>query len=95
MSDRETILESLRAVHEFPGKFLFKAIGPNTEGFVSQVVQSAINLAGPHSAPEVDTRVSAQGNHTSVTVTVVMESAENVLEVYDLLRNIEGVAYVL
>ena len=95
MSDRETILESLRAVHDFPGKFLFKAIGPNTEAFVTQVVQSTINLAGPHSAPDVDTRVSAKGNHVSVTVTVVLESAENVLEVYGLLRAIEGVTYVL
>lgn len=95
MSDRETILESLRAVHDFPGEFLFKAIGPNTEVFIAQVVQSVIILAGPQSAPNIDTRVSAQGNHVSVTVTVVMESAENVLEVYALLRAVEGVTYVL
>ncbi len=95
MSDRETILEKLRAVHDFPGKFLFKAIGPNTEAFIAQVVQSVINVAGPHSAPNIDTRVSAHGNHVSVTVTDTMESADKVLEVYALLQGIEGVTHVL
>ncbi len=95
MSDHETILERLRAVHDFPGEFLFKAIGPNTEVFMAQVVQSVIIVAGPHSTPNVESRVSAQANHLSVNITAVMESAESVVEVYRLLRGIEGVTYVL
>ncbi len=95
MSDRETILEKLHAVHDFPGKFLFKAIGPNNEVFIAQVIQSVINVAGPDSAPDVDTRVSAKGNHVSVTVNAMMDSAESVLEVYVLLQAIEGVTHVL
>ena len=94
MSDRETVLERLRDVHDFPGPYLFKVIGPNHAEFVTRVVQSVINACAPGTDPTVDTRESAQGNHLSVTVTVIATSAEHVLDIYDVLRALRDVRYV-
>lgn len=94
MSERETVLERLRDVHTFPGPYLFKAIGPNTDHFVAAVTQAVIDVAGPDSHPDVGTRKSGQGNHQSVTVTVAMSSAEQVLDVYEVLIAVNGVRYV-
>ena len=94
MSDRETVLERLRDVHSFPGPYLFKAIGPNTPDFVAAVLQAIINIAGPEASPEMQTRESGQGNQQSVTVTVTLARAEQVLDVYEVLSNVNGIRYV-
>lgn len=88
------LLERLRDVHEFPGPFMFKVIGPNTDVFVAQVVQSVINALGAVQ-PQVSTRESSGAKHVSVTVEVQVESAEHVLEVYAGFQSVDGVRFVL
>lgn len=94
MSDRETVLGRLNDVHTFPGPYLYKVIGPNTADFVTKVIQAVINVVGPNASPAVETRESAQGNHLSVSLTIEMQNAEQVLDVYDVLRGIHEVRYV-
>ncbi len=94
MSDREQTLEKLRSVHDFPGPYLFKVIGPNASEFVASVVQSIVNVVGADVTPSVDTRESSAGNHLSVSVTIEVQNAEQVLDIYDILSSLEGAKFV-
>ena len=95
MSDKDSILDKLRQVHDFPGPYMFKVIGPNDAEFLATAVQSVINAIGPGADPDVVTRESSGGKHVSITMTVDVASAEVVLDVYDLLRTLEGAKFVL
>ena len=95
MSDETTLLDRLRDVHEFPGPYVFKVIGANSEAFVSQVVQAAVNALGRGADPDVSTRESSKGNHLSVTLSVTVEDPESVLDVYAAFKHLDDVRYVL
>ncbi len=95
MSDRDSILDKLNDVHEFPGPYRFKVIGPNNDDFASRIIQSVLNASGPSANPDVETRESSKGAHLSLTVTIQAESAEHVLEVYDVLQTIDDVRFIL
>lgn len=95
MSDRDEILERLNDVHSFPGSYVFKIIGDNTPEFVTRIVQAVINVLGPDSNPTVTTRESSKKNHVSVTITVVVDDAETVLRVYDMLGNLDDIKFIL
>lgn len=95
MSDRDSILDKLEDVHEFPGPYRFKVIGPNDDDFASRVIQSVLNASGPGAEPDVETRESSKGSHISLTVTITARSAEHVLDVYDVLQTLDDVKFIL
>lgn len=95
MADRQASLEVLRQVHAFPGPFVFKVIGENTPEFVARVVQIAVVVLGPRTLPAVSIRHSTGGRHQSVTLTVRVKNAEGVLDIYEVLRSIKGVRFLL
>ena len=95
MSDRETSLQALNDVHQFPGEFMFKVIGENSPDFIARVVQAAVTVLGPRVTPSVTTRESAHGRHQAITMVVQVPSAEGVLDVYAALRVLEGVKLLL
>ncbi|MGM0555774.1 MAG: YbeD family protein [Myxococcota bacterium] len=95
MSDREKMLERLEDVHSFPGEYTFKVIGSNSPEFVSQVVQAAINVVGKAADPDVDTRESSKGNHLSVTLTVTVQEADAVMDIYAAFQEMEEVRFIL
>jgi hypothetical protein len=89
------MLERLEDVHSFPGDYTFKVIGSNSPEFVSRVVQAAVNILGKSSDPDVDTRESSKGNHISVTLTVSVEEADVVLEIYDAFQAMDDIRFIL
>lgn len=95
MSDRESTLQALRDVHQFPGPFRFKVIGENTPEFVARVMQTVVLVVGHHSQPQVTFRESAHGRHQSISLTATLASAEQVLDVYAALRDVQGVRFLL
>ena len=95
MSDRQSSLEVLRQVHDFPGPYVFKIIGENTPDFIARVVQAAVIILGPKVAPQVATRQSSGGKHQSITLTVRVADAERVLDLYDVLGKVGGVRFLL
>lgn len=95
MSDRNELLDKLNAVHEFPGDYVFKVIGTNSPEFISRVVQAAVIVLGERADFSVSTRESSGGKHQSVTLTVVVPQADDVLAIYDQLRVLEGVKFLL
>lgn len=95
MSDRSSMLEKLNDVHEFPGPYRFKIIGPNSDAFASSIIQSVLVVCGPDAEPEVTTRESSKGSHLSISITIQADSAEHVLEVYGVLQANDDVRFIL
>lgn len=95
MSTREDILDQLNDVHTFPGNYLFKVIGNNTDEFVSRAAQACIIVLGPDAKFEMTTRESSGGKHLAITLDAVVPDAETVLLIYDLLGELDGVKFML
>ncbi|WP_158542537.1 DUF493 domain-containing protein [Lujinxingia litoralis] len=95
MSEEQTMIDRLNAMHEFPGDFIFKVIGENEPTFVSRVVQAAVNAIGESGGVDVDTRESGKGRHVAVTLSARVQSPQMVLEVYGLLKAVQGVRFML
>lgn len=95
MTEETKLLDSLKDIHDFPCEFVFKVIGDNAPGFVSKCVQGVINILGPGTEVDVKTRESSKKNHVSVTLKTKVENAENVVRVFSILNQLEGVKFVL
>lgn len=95
MANRAASLEVLKQVHQFPGPYVFKVIGENSADFVARVVQVAVLVLGPRSRPNVSLRTSKGGKHQSITLTVKVEDAERVLDIYEGLQGLTGVRFLL
>lgn len=95
MSERESSIETLEQTHSFPTDYEFKAIGPNSAGFVADVIQVGVDVLGKAARPHVRTRRSAEGKYVSVSMSLEMRTPESILEVYDLIRSVEDVRVIL
>ena len=93
--DRESSLELLNATHSFPCAFTLKVIGASTEDFVDRCTAAIrdVNL-GSDDFP-ISTRHTPNGRHTAVTMAPTLASAEQVLDVYERLRCVEGVVMTM
>lgn len=88
-------LDALRAAHTFPGTFTFKAIGANEPAFTAATLQAVVAVLGPQCLPDVDTRPSAHGRHQAVHLRAEVQRAEQVVEIYALLRGVPGLKMLL
>lgn len=88
--DREAALTLLRNHHEFPGAFEFRAVVmPHA---TAAVVGAIVAAAGEGSrAEDVSERRSRNGNYVAVRVRIHVIDAERVLDVWEVLRGVDGV----
>lgn len=87
---RERALALLRNHHEFPGAFEFRAVvRPENRSAVVSAVVAAVSHPSPLRG--LTERLSRQGNYVSVRIRVEVQSAEEVLDVYEVLRALDGV----
>lgn len=71
---------------KFPSKYLFKFIVPSDEDKVNQI-ESLFDNQGA----VINKNVSKTGKFTSVSIQIVMQSADAVIEKYLAAENIEGI----
>lgn len=91
--ERERVLALLRDAHRFPGPFQFRVVvHPGREGDVVSAMAAALTRP---TEPELSTRPSRNGRFLSLRATLVVASAEEVLEVYAILKRVEGVVTAL
>lgn len=95
MTKRSVSLDRLKEVHSFPGSYVFKVIGANSDQFVDRVVEVVVEATGEGAEPDVSTRESSGGKHVSVTMSLKVADAETVLEVYDALKAVDQVRFIL
>jgi hypothetical protein len=90
MSDRTAFYEKLKSDLNqdttFPSKYLFKFIVPSKDNEVKQV-EDLFDIGGA----VINKNVSKTGKFTSISIQVVMESADAVIEKYQAAEKIEGI----
>lgn len=87
--------ELLESVHKFPCAFVFKAVGTADGDFVSSVIAVIRGELELEFDPPFETRETPSGRHVSVTVTPWVESADQVLLVYEQIRDVAGLVMLL
>lgn len=95
-AERERLLALLEANHRFPGPFFLAVIAVSDDdvaGAIRAAVDDGLDDVIAEEAWEV--RASSGGRYLSHRVTVTVESAADVLGLYDRLRGVHGVVAVL
>ncbi|MEW6489303.1 MAG: DUF493 domain-containing protein [Thermodesulfobacteriota bacterium] len=80
---------------EFPTVYSFKAIGHHTREFSERCHRLAREALGGDRRVELRTRLSRQGTYLSATLTARIETAEELKEVYRVLRQVDGLITLL
>jgi hypothetical protein len=90
MSEKEAfytkLKKDLNETTEFPSKYLFKFIIPSSEEKIKQV-EDLFNFEGA----VINKNASKTGKFTSISIHVVMKSADAVIEKYKQAGEIEGI----
>lgn len=87
--------ELLDRTHEFPGPYTFKAIGRPEGGFIARIVAAVREALENEVDPPYRVRETAAGRHVAVTVEPQVQSAWDVLAVYQRLSEVTGIVFVL
>ncbi len=91
--ERDRVLELLRSQHEFPGPYRFRiVVRPEDRPTVVSAVGAS---AGEDAILDVSERESRHGSYVAVHVLAQMASAEDVLDVYDVIRSLPEVLTVM
>lgn len=83
-------LDLLEATHQFPCTYMFKAIGRVEDEFADRVVSGVRQALRFDFDPPYQLRHTASGRHVSVTIEPWIESAADVLTVYEGIRSTPG-----
>lgn len=90
MADKTEFYKKLKADlnqdTKFPAKYLFKFIVPSDESKIKQV-EDLFNFEGA----VINKNVSKTGKFTSISIQVVMKSADQVIEKYRAAEKVEGI----
>lgn len=95
LNNREQSIELLNETHTFPTYMMFKVIGKNTDGFSGRVVACVRDTLELEMDPDFRSRSTANERHISITVEPEVQNAEQVLDVYDKLKEVKGVVMLL
>ena len=83
-------IQLLESTHQFPGPYMFKAIGRSENGFVARAVAAVRDELAEPIDPPFSVRETVGGRHVSVTVTADVKTAYQVLAVYKRMRTLVG-----
>ncbi|RXP57632.1 DUF493 family protein [Lutibacter sp. HS1-25] len=90
MSDKKAFYDKLKTDLNqdttFPSKYLFKFIVPSSEVAIQQI-EDLFDFGGA----VINKNVSKTGKFTSVSIQVIMDSADAVIEKYRAAEKIEGI----
>ena len=91
----EQTIRLLEATHTFPCPFLIKVIGRTEDDFVSRVVATLRAAQQLEDDPPFRTRETPNGRHVSVTLEPTVASADEVLEIYQRIRQVDGIVTLM
>lgn len=81
----QKLINRLKEHDSFPVLYMFKFIVPADNQKIAQVSQLF-----PEGA-EITMRASKKGNYSSMTIRIVMSTAEEIIEIYKSAEHIEGI----
>ncbi|MCK9171980.1 MAG: YbeD family protein [Desulfuromonas sp.] len=84
------------SLQEFPCDYLFKAFGPATaEASFADRVHAAVNRVTCVSRDALRLRHSRQGSYLCVSIVVYLHNEQQRQRIYQQLRAVEGLKYLL
>jgi putative lipoic acid-binding regulatory protein len=92
---RAESIELLNSAHDFPCGVMVKVIGKNENDLPQRVVNVVRQQLRLEFDPPFRTRETTGGRHVSVTVEPTFDDAEQVLDLYEALRTIEGIVMAM
>jgi putative lipoic acid-binding regulatory protein len=93
--DDYSLQELLESHHEFPGVYRIKVIGVTDNDFENRVVQAVIAALPSPSDLDYSARTTPSGRHVSLTLEVNVQTADEVLRIYERIRPVEGLTMLL
>lgn len=90
---RERVRALLAEQHTFPGPYLFRVVVKPVDR--DRIVGAVEATVGADRVLDVGERPSREGTYVSLRISVQADSPDQVLDVYDAVRAIEGVFAVM
>ncbi len=94
-SNSNNARDLLNSTHRFPCQFLFKVIGVSRDELETEVLLAIREVIGPDQVCEISVKVTPGGRHQAISSKPWVADADVVLEIYESLRQIEGIVMVL
>ena len=93
--DQPPSLELLESLHSFPGPYQIKAIGITDDDFEIRVLDAVRSqLANPDEL-QYTVRATPAGRHVSLTLHIQAQTADEVRQVYDRIKELKGLHLLL
>ncbi len=90
--EKQRLHELLESQHHFPGSYAFKVIYRSEEGITARICGAISEATGIEIRDEdLSVRESSSANFLSLTLEIDVQSAQHVLEVYEVLSNMENI----
>lgn len=83
-------IDLLESTHTFPGPYMFKVIGRSERGFVARTVAAVRDQLAVPGDPPYSVREAVGGRHVAVTLEPVVQTAQQVLDIYGRLKSLVG-----
>jgi putative lipoic acid-binding regulatory protein len=88
-------IELLESTHNFPVAFTIKVIGYSDDRFVARVVAAVRTVLDESIELPYRTRETSGGRHVAITLEPIIQSAHQVLAVYERIYETSGLILVL
>ena len=85
--------ELLEANHQFPGEYIIKAFGPADDRFRESVLASASAVVDQRVSSSE--RVSRGGKSLCITLTLQVETVDEIVSVYERLHTLQDLKLIL
>jgi putative lipoic acid-binding regulatory protein len=93
--DQLPAIALLEKTHQFPGRYMFKAIGRVENGFVARVVAAVRDELAETVDPPFSFREAVGGRHVSVTLEPMLQTVHQVLAIYRRMQKVAGLVMLL
>jgi len=90
--EKQRLRELLQSQHHFPGSYTFKVIYRSEEGMTARICGVVSESTGIENREKnLSVRESSSANFLSMTLEIDVQSAQDVLDVYEVLSNVENI----
>ena len=90
--EKERLRELLESQHVFPGGYTFKVIYRSADGMSERICEAICESTGIEiSVDNLAVRESSSANFLSMTLDLEVQSAQQVLDVYEVLGKMENI----
>jgi len=91
----EYTLDLLESTHSFPCTYTFKAICISSDSFAEEMMEIICRELSLEKTPPHGIRMTAARRHMCVSITPPVQSANQIIDVYQKIKQLEGLVMLL